>query len=466
MKTRSILLTMFAIALFALPILLRNSFSTKTEIPPGRSEVVFWHFWGGEDRDVVDDVVLRFNNSQSEYFVRAIAMPGNNLQAKLFLAVAGGDPPDLVNQDDPVLADWGQRGVIHSMQEIAPFDEVQSVRDWMLDSAERLSVCDNRMFGVCNGLDIRALYYNKTWLEEFNLEPPKTFADLDKISETIAPAKETGKRETFGYLPDSRRLWAWGYVCGADFYSEQSGVEVDTLPVETALNWMAGYAKRYGPDDIAAFRKGDQSLPGKTFPLLPVEDSKQIGRYAVVMDGQWRVRNITAFQDRRREAGLPFPEFGVCSLPVPGPTTPTNQPRENAGWVNGNFFVVPRGAKNTKGAWEFAKFWIGYADSAQAAKTCADGGWIPVSKSVTDSEQFRTYLKTDPLFAKFVDLAASPNQFPIPQVVGAAMFRRTVEGAAYEAMNAPNKPVKEILTAADQRIQEQLDRFKNLRGSQ
>ena len=41
-------------------------------------EVVFWHFWGGEDRRVVDEVVDRFNASQSRYHVRAIAMPGNS----------------------------------------------------------------------------------------------------------------------------------------------------------------------------------------------------------------------------------------------------------------------------------------------------------------------------------------------------------------------------------------------------
>ena len=29
----------------------------------GREEVVFWHFWGGADRDVVEDVVRRFNES-------------------------------------------------------------------------------------------------------------------------------------------------------------------------------------------------------------------------------------------------------------------------------------------------------------------------------------------------------------------------------------------------------------------
>ena len=94
--------------------------------------MVFWHFWGGEDRAVVDDIVAQFNDSQQRYRVRAVAMPGNNLQAKLFLAVAGGDPPDIVNQDDPVLADWAKRGVIQPLKNAADSADVDSVTQSLL----------------------------------------------------------------------------------------------------------------------------------------------------------------------------------------------------------------------------------------------------------------------------------------------------------------------------------------------
>ena len=456
MNIKTSFLVVLLASLLAAPLLLRFAYVDSESVPDGRSEVVFWHFWGGEDRAVVEDVVKRFNDSQTEYFVRAIAMPGNNLQAKLFLAVAGGDPPDLVNQDDPVLSDWGKRGVIHAIDEIAPTGEAAKVREWMLESAERLSVYDDRLFGVCNGLDIRALYYNKTSLDQHGLSPPETIEDLDKIAFEIAPPGSI-PLERAGYIPDSRRLWAWGYVFGADFYDQESGSAIANEPaVQLALNWMKKYADSYGADNLVAFRKGDQSLPGKTFPLLPITDEDMVGRYTMIMDGQWRVRNLLAFQKRRAEQGLPCPEFGVCSLPIPaGPSS-----RKNAGWVNGNFFVVPNGAKNSQGAWEFAKFWIGYTKPNEAAKTCASGGWIPVSRSVTQSSEFKDYLQQNPLFAKFVELAESPNQFPVPPVVGAALFRRTVEGAAYEAMTHPDRDVGEILQQANREIQAHLERAK------
>jgi multiple sugar transport system substrate-binding protein len=177
------------------------------------------------------------------------------------------------------------------------------------------------------------------------------------------------------------------------------------------------------------------------------------------MDGQWRVRNLAAFTRNRQARGVATPEFGVCPLPIPE----TGSPRQNAGWVNGNFFVFPKGAKNSEGAWEFAKFWIGFTDPSQAAKTCSQGGWIPVSQTVTQDPQFQTYLDENPLFRTFVELSESPNQFPIPSVPGAAFFRRTIERAAFQALDDPKANIDKILKDAEQQIQTHLNRNDNLR---
>lgn len=430
-------------------------------LPTGRQEVVFWHFWGGRDRSVVDHVVQQFNDSQNQFFVRAVAMPGNNLQAKLFLAVTGGDPPDLVNQDDPILADWAQRGVIQPIETVAKSEEITKLDRWMFQPAQRLSKVNNRYYAICNGLDIRALYYNKTLLEQEGLQPPRTLQDLDQIAAKLTPDAATARAMgLYAYLPDSRRLWAWGYVFGGQFYDATKGLaQVDSGPIQQATRWMADYGLRYGPDNLAAFRQADQSLPGKPFPLLPIQPESMVGRYGLIMDGQWRTRDIVEFTSKRRERGLPCPEFGVC--PLPSPTAPMVQGRSQAGWVNGNFFVVPAGANCPEGAWEFMQFWIGLNQPKWAAQTCAAGGWIPVSQQVVETETFQQFLIQNPLFATFVELANSPNQFPTPVVPGAAMFKRTVEAAAYEAMSHPEESVTPILKQANQRIQLRLERARS-----
>ena len=414
----------------------------SSSIPANAEEVIFWHFWGGKDSAVVDSIVDQFNSSQTQYRVRAIAMPGNNLQAKLFLAVAGGDPPDLVNQDDPVLADWAQRGVIAPLSDFGDTDEIRNIRANLFPAAERLSVVDDRLFGLCNGLDIRALFYNASALDAAGLPAPRSIEQLDAIAEHFAAPGERALPCPVGYLPDSRRLWAWGPVFGGSFYDHRAQTATVEHPGNrAALTWMRSYQRRYGADNLASFRQADQSLPGKTFPLLPIGDDDDVGRYIVMMDGQWRVRDIVAFQKRRAHLGKAVPtKFGVCALPFPDADqdgVPDGEARKNAGWVNGNFFVVPTGAKCPRGAWEFAKFWIGLQDAGRAAQWYVDGGWIPATQEVAATEVFQEYLEATPLFKTFVELAGSANQFPVPAVPGAAAFKREVESLAWDTLMLP-----------------------------
>lgn len=409
-----------------------------------REEVVFWHFWGGADRATVEDVVRRFNESQPMYRVRAIAMPGNNLDLKVFLAVSGGDPPDLINQDDPVVGDWASRGVLMPLDQLASASEMDALDRWLVPAARELGQYDGRYYALCNGLDIRALYYNQTILDEFGLAAPETLADLDQIA--IRTTRLQGTPRRFGYLPDPRRLWAWGTVFGGDFYNEQTKeVTLTTPPIVAALKWMQSYRERYGADNLAAFRQADQTLPGKTFPLLAE-------RYVAIMDGQWRVRDIAAFQRRQREAGQSVTQFGVCPLPPP----PGGQ--SNAGWVNGNFFVIPARARQAEGAWAFMQFWTGFGgQEAAAARTCAAGGWIPVSHTVTRHPTFQQYLADNPLMKPFVRLAESPFQRPTPRIPGAPFLQREVQLAAQQVLyRNTGDSAETALRAAEQRVQQHL----------
>jgi multiple sugar transport system substrate-binding protein len=333
------------------------------------------------------------------------------------------------------------------LDEILTKREVESLENWLVPAARRLGTYDGRLYAVCNGLDIRALYYNKSILDQQGLQPPRTIEDLDEIADRCGLVDEDGRRIRFGYLPDPRRLWAWGIVFGGKFYDEHARrVTADDERIVAALQWMTSYRHRFGTAEVSAFRQGDQSLPGKTFPLLA-------GRYAVIMDGQWRVRDISQAQ---REQELADTEYGVCPLPIPKDGVP------NAGWVNGNFFLVPRGSRNSSGAWEFIKFWIGFdGHEGEAATTCVAGGWIPVSGEVMEHPTFQEFLEEQPLFKTFVELAESPNQIPTPVVPGAPFFKREIEKAAEQAMYLPDAPgARALLREASLRIQRQLEQFE------
>jgi len=399
---------------------------------------------GRRHRAVVEEIVARFNASQHEHFVRAIAMPGANLDLKFFLSVTGGDPPDLLNHDDPVVADWAYRGAIQPLSKLTTPDEYARLENWLFPTARALGTYDGKLYALCNGLDIRALYYDKTLLDRLKLQPPKTLAELDALALRITPVEKGVTPHRYGFLPDPRRIWAWGIVFGGRFYDPPSGrITANSQPIVRALDWMASYSRRYGARAVAAFRKGDQALAGASFPLLE-------GRYAMLMDGQWRVPEIVASRRAARRDGRPAARYGVVPLPPP----PGG--RENAGWVNGNFFVVPRGAHNPEGAWAFAKFWSGFdGHEPQAARHCAAGGWIPASQQVVAQAEFQRFLEDFPQFATFVALASSEQQIPTPVVPGAMYFYTQIVRAAEDAMYR-GKPPREALDEATERVRRHL----------
>jgi multiple sugar transport system substrate-binding protein len=413
--------------------------------------VKFWHFWGGEDRQLVDEIVARFNRSQSLYQVRAIAMPGSNLDLKFFLSVAGHDPPDLLSHDDPVMADWAHRGVLMPLAQLAGGDPPLRFDQWLLPAARKLAKYRGNYYALPSGLDLRALYCNQTLLAEHGLDLPSTLDDLDRIADTLAPPGAKAPYQRMGYLPDPRRLWAWGPVFGGTFYNPnaptlEESITADSPPIVAALGWMARYSQRYGAAQVAAFRAGEQAVTGAAFPLLANR------RYAVIMDGQWRLRDLA------HAAAADRPEFGqpdqFAVVPLPPPVNGVSQ----AGWVNANFFVVPQTAACPHGAWQFMRFWTGLdGDFDRAATFCIRGGWIPPAQAIIDSSTYRSARQTQPLLQTFVDLAASDHQFPTPVIPTASFYYRQVSEAAQHLLyRDPYADPRDILKAAADRSRQRL----------
>src|SRR5512137_1096284 len=83
----------FIFAWFASSAQGEKSFSgTGLQKYPDRKPVRFWHMWTANWKDVVEDICKRFNESQTEYEVIPLSVPGQASDSKFLLAVAGGDP--------------------------------------------------------------------------------------------------------------------------------------------------------------------------------------------------------------------------------------------------------------------------------------------------------------------------------------------------------------------------------------
>jgi multiple sugar transport system substrate-binding protein len=101
-----------------------------------------------------------------------------------------------------------------------------------------------------------------------------------------------------------------------------------------------------------------------------------------------------------RTAEMPAPKDGV----------------QHAGYSNGNFMIIPRGAKSVDGAWDFIKFWSGIKDPERAAKFYTMGGWLPLDPRVANAKAYQAYLTKYPQFRTFLKVLESPKVQPAPPV--------------------------------------------------
>jgi multiple sugar transport system substrate-binding protein len=412
------------------------------DAPAGRQRVVFWHFWGGAQRQAVTEIVRRFNSAQTRYWVEEIAVPGQNLDMKFFMALAGGDFPDVLNQDEQIIAQWAERGVLSPIRTLtADNAEYRQLQQWLSPAAREIGTYSGELFALCNAIDIRALFYRADALQ--GLPPPTTIEELDRIAQ-----RNSSDPTRIAYLPDDRRLWAWGVVFGGDFYDEQTGkVTANDPRIVAALQWMTSYTHFHGLQQIRAFRSTNRET-GAGSMLID-------GRYGLMLDGQWRVAELDEHNRQALAAGGTPIDYGVAPLPTP----PSG--RDRAGWVNGNFFVVPRGCRNPQGAWEFMKFWSGFGGhEAEAAISAAAGGWVPASRYVVEQPAFDNYLRQHPQFRLFVDLAQSPNQVPTPTIPVQAYFFERVNHAVEEALSLAKSP-QQALDEATRDVQQRLDAVRD-----
>jgi ABC-type glycerol-3-phosphate transport system substrate-binding protein len=138
---------------------------------------------------------------------------------------------------------------------------------------------------------------------------------------------------------------------------------------------------------------------------------------------------------------------------------------EPGGWVNGNVFVFPRGARASAGAVAFAKFWIGLDNAQAAAEIAIAGGWIPVAPAVVSEAKYQDALAADPIFRRFVQLASSSQLQPTPVVRGAGYLQRLLESTAERVASDPSLSPEQELKAANRQLEDYLQSLSSSRTS-
>ncbi|MCW3058994.1 MAG: family 1 extracellular solute-binding protein [Capsulimonas sp.] len=362
-----------------------------------RIPVYYWHMWGGEWLPSMTKVVTDFNASQDKYEVIALQVPPAESEAKFLMSVAGGSPPDVMVQWTNAISTWSQGDVLQPLDTHMTPEEKRFFLNDTYPVVHENGWYKGHLYGMIINMDVNACYYRADQFREAGLDPdhfPKTLEELTAISRKLDRKDANGRFTRIGFLPASLQMYAPSF--GGGFYDPaKDDVLLNTPENLRALNYIVDTNKQLGLDKVRRFNAGLKSQSGIDWPFID-------GELSVTLDGQWRVKQIKMFK--------PDLDYRVAPLPPPAGGKP------GASFSNVSFLTIPAGAKHSEGAWEFIKFWSGLDNPGAAAKYATGFSWLPSSPQMAKSPDYQAYLRENPKFQTFVDLAASPNIITTPPV--------------------------------------------------
>jgi multiple sugar transport system substrate-binding protein len=328
----------------------------------GPEKVTMWGSWSGAQVDQLQEHADAFNASQDEYEVEYV--PQEIVEEKLLTSLAGGQVPDVVLWDRYATALYAPKGALAPIDEYVEEDGID-LGQFYEPALGELQV-DGELYGLPLLVDNRSLYYNTTLLEEAGVTPPTTWDELATAAEALT-VRENGQLVQSGFLLDdlglfNTYLWqAGGQLLNDDEtevqYDSPEGAEV--LAYWQSLLDAGVYEQGFG-DGIDAFAQGTAAMK---------------------MNGPW------ALSDLDQVEGL---EYGI----VPPPAGPDG----DRGAAMGGFgLVIPQGAKNADGAWEFMKWWATQPENGVAFGEIS--GWIPANIEAANDPFFTD----DPRYAAFIE---------------------------------------------------------------
>lgn len=358
----------------------------------GRLHIKYWEKWNGFEEDAMRQVVNAFNKRQDRVFVEYLAV--SQVNQKLLLATAGGNPPDVSGLWDYDVVTFADYNALRPLDDFCKQDGIGP--DHYIKAY--WDICQHRghTFAVPTTPASVALHWNRQLFRESGLDPdkpPKTLDDLDRMAEQLTKRDASGTITQTGYLPAEPGWWnwGWGYFFGGSLWDGAGKVTAVTPENLRAFNWVKGYVDKYHSKDLTVFQSGFGSFSSPQNAFLS-------GKVAMVQQGVWMANYINNNNPNLDWDAAPFP------YPADRPDLANSTP------VGLDVIVIPTGAKHPREAWEFLK----YVQSQEGMEMLCAAQWKHSPLAEVSPKFYREH--HNKRIKLFYDLAKNGRTFTTPHV--------------------------------------------------
>ena len=327
-----------------------------------------WYTFGNTNEANYLAAINDFNNSQDYITVEATQQTWNEINAKIMAALAAGDPPDLIFCS--AAADTNNYVDMEVAVNLLPFiqDETIGIKDfddYNPRVIEEAMQWDGKMYMFPISRTAETMYYDADFFKENNLQPPKTWAELETLCAKI--------HEITG-----------GYAIGSD-YLDENYVDMVTQLGGEFIDYENKVAPWDSEESLTAL-KYFKNLEEKGYLRLKGDDSSLLSPFAAGIT-KMTMGTSANYSKIQKQYGSTF-TIGVAQIP-----TIEGTKSDYVTMWGVNAVVLKSTPIKEQAAYEFLKFWT----SADYQATWGIGyDAVPVRQSAIESEAYQTYLKNAP----------------------------------------------------------------------
>jgi len=330
----------------------------------------FWHHYSAqspENETLMNVLIPKFESENPDIKVNAVSHEWADLHDKILISAKSETLPDVARLDSAWIPEFEKMGILTTLnQEITDYEAIAVT---LLESAMSTAQIDGNSYGLALNTNTKILFYNVQVFREAGLEVPKTMEEFAVTCKALSGTNHSGQ-QIWGY--EEPALSGWN-LCP---FIWSFGGEL-TNPEQTKASGYLNGPKTVAAIDMLVKLYQEQAITGWNSGDIPMTDGFGTGRYAMILDGPWKVSEMKGS----------YPDFEYATAALPAGEAGSHSV---LGGEDISMFV---GAQKEE-AWKFMQFMTGTYAQEEMAKC----GQIPVNKEALESD---TVKNAD--FAPFIE---------------------------------------------------------------
>ncbi|MDX6152299.1 ABC transporter substrate-binding protein [Marinococcus sp. PL1-022] len=282
-------------------------------------EVLVWNYFTGKQKELFDELVQEYNDSQDAVTVTSEYVPFDEIKKQLSVGSAGDTLPDMVFVDTVDNAALASQGVLANIS-----DEVNEwgEKENFLEGPMKSAIYEEEYYGLPFASNALGLFYNEEKLEEAGFEePPETWEELSSYSETLTTDETTGMALS-GVKSEESTFQFYPFLLSndVDYQSLDSAEASESLEVLDEL-----IENGYMDDGVVNATQDDLARQFGT------------GEVAMMVNGSWNIERL-----KEENESL---EFSIAPIPSP-------EGKDSVSTLGGENLALVEGG-NQEESWEF-----------------------------------------------------------------------------------------------------------------